>query len=120
MFETSGLREPLAQLREWGTVSREHRQSFSGQLFDPACEPPTSALRARSTTISITCLNDGLAHDVPDAQLAAAANARAGCYIAVCGHSVTAASLVEPDGKRCPLCEEVHGLSRPQRRRRWL
>jgi hypothetical protein len=101
-------------------VSREHRQSPSGQLFDSACDPRSSALRATSTTISITCLGDGLAHDVPDAQLAAAANDRAGCYIAVCGHSVTAASMVEPDGKKCPLCAEVHGLSRPPRRRRWL
>jgi hypothetical protein len=100
-------------------VSREHRQSPNGQLFDPACEPRSSAARATSTTITITCLNDGLAHDVSDAQLAAAAN-HGGNYIAVCGHVVTAASLVEPDGKRCPLCAEVFGLSRPPRRRRWL
>ena len=52
-------------------------------------------------------------------KLAAAAN-HGGNYIAVCGHVVTAASLVEPDGKRCPLCAEVFGLSRPPRRRRWL
>jgi hypothetical protein len=91
----------------------------NGQLFEPTDSPSTAA-RAASTTISITCLNDGLAHDVPDAQLAAPAADRAGCYIAVCGHVVTAASMVEPDGKRCPLCAEVYGMSRPQRRRRWL
>jgi hypothetical protein len=99
-------------------VGREHRQPLGGQLFDP-CDPRTAAARAASTTISMTCLNDGLAHDVSDAQLAAA-NGSSGNYIAVCGHVVTAASLVEPDGKRCPLCDEVHGLNRPQRRRRWL
>jgi hypothetical protein len=101
-------------------VSREHRQPPHGQLFDPADPNASTAARAASTTISITCLNDGMAHDVPDAQLAAPAADRAGCYIAVCGHVVTAASMVEPDGKRCPLCAEVFGMSRPQRRRRWL
>ena len=100
-------------------MSREHWQSPSGQLFDP-CNPRSGASRSASTTISITCLNDGLAHDVPDAQLAAAAHSGAGSYIAVCGHVVTAASMVEPDGKKCPLCSEVFGLSRPPRRRRWL
>lgn len=98
-------------------MSREHRQSPNGQLFDATAAPP---VRAPSTTISITCLTDGLAHDVPDAQLAAPAADRAGCYIAVCGHVVTAASMVEPDGKRCPLCAEVWGMNRPKNRRRWL
>ena len=100
-------------------MSREHRQLPNGQLFEPT-DASSAAARAASTTISITCLNDGLAHDVPDAQLAAPAADRAGCYIAVCGHVVTAASMVEPDGKRCPLCAEVYGMSRTQRRRRWL
>jgi hypothetical protein len=104
---------------EWGTVSREHRQRPHGQLFDGS-DARSAALRAPSTTIRITCLSDGMAHDVPDAQLAAAANDRAGCYIAVCGHVVTAASMVEPDGKRCPLCDEVFGLNRPPRRRRFF
>jgi hypothetical protein len=119
VFETSGPSRLAGTAAEWGTVSREHRQSPSGQLFDP-CNPRSGASRAASTTISITCLNDGLAHDVPDAQLAAVATGPAGSYIAVCGHVVTASSLVEPDGKRCPLCAEVFGLGRPQRRRRWL
>lgn len=105
-------------------MSREHRQSPRGQLFDAASgdsrPPAPPVIRPPSTTIRITCLTDGLAHDVPDAQLAAAANDRAGCYIAVCGHVVTAASMVEPDGKRCPLCAEVFGLSRPPRRRRFF
>jgi hypothetical protein len=118
VFETSGQRL-AGRAAEWGTVSREHRQSPSGQLFDP-CDPRSPAARAASTTISITCLNDGLAHDVPDAQLAAAATGPGGNYIAVCGHVVTAASLVEPDGKRCSLCAEVFGMGRPPRRRRWL
>jgi len=100
-------------------VSREHRQPSHGALFDPSTGG-SAPMRVVSTTISITCLNDGMAHDVSDGQLAAAANDRAGSYIAVCGHVVTAASMVEPDGKRCPLCAEVYGLSRPQRRRRWF
>jgi hypothetical protein len=104
---------------EWGTVSREHRRSHS-PLFDPADARSSVPIRPASTTIRITCLNDGLAHDVPDAQLAAAANDRAGCYIAVCGHVVSAASMVEPDGKHCPLCAEVFGLNRPPRRRRFF
>jgi hypothetical protein len=102
---------------EWGTVSREHRQSWAGQVFGATGDAP---VRLPSSTIRITCLTDGMAHDVSDAQLAAAANDRAGCYIAVCGHVVTAASMVEPDGKRCPLCDEVFGLNRPQRRRRFF
>ena len=103
-------------------MSRDHRQPPNGQLSDSSIGArPCPPVRPSSTTISITCLNDGMAHDVPDAQLAAAAHDRAGCYIAVCGHVVTAASMVEPDGKRCPLCAEVFGLSRPvTRRRRWI
>ncbi|MCO1659142.1 hypothetical protein [Pseudonocardia humida] len=103
-------------------MSREHRQSPRGQLFDASINDARqpAPIRPPSTTIRITCLTDGLAHDVPDAQLAAAANDRAGCYIAVCGHVVTAASMVEPDGKRCSLCDEVFGLNRPPRRRRFF
>ena len=58
---------------------------------------PRPAVR---TTVSITCLSDGRAHAVPDEQIAAAQ----GRYQALCGHWVTAASLVEPDGAPCPAC----------------
>jgi hypothetical protein len=68
---------------------------------------------ASPTTVTITCLNDGLAHDVTDVQLAVGTD-RAGCFVAICGHLVVAGSLVEPDGRRCRLCTEVFVLNRPQ------
>jgi hypothetical protein len=51
-------------------------------------------------TISITCQDDGRAHDVPDEQLAEAQ----GRYRALCGHWVTAGSMAQPDGVPCPAC----------------
>jgi len=56
------------------------------------------------TTITITCAVDGRAHDVPDAQIAGPQADRRGRYVAVCGHVVTAASMIEPEGAPCPLC----------------
>jgi hypothetical protein len=56
------------------------------------------------TTVTITCTVDGRAHDVPDVQIAGPQADRQGRYVAVCGHVVTAASMIEPEGTRCPLC----------------
>ena len=75
---------------------------------------------APPTTVSITCLNDGLAHDVRDTELSGPLGTRAGCYSAVCGHLVVAGSMVEPEGRPCPLCLEIRGRGRPQARRRWV
>ena len=55
-------------------------------------------------TVSVTCLADGRAHDVPDVQLAAPELAHRGRYRALCGHLVTAAAMIEPDGAPCPFC----------------
>ena len=51
-------------------------------------------------TISITCQDDGHAHDVPDEELAETQ----GRYRALCGHWVTAGSMSQPDGAPCPAC----------------
>jgi hypothetical protein len=52
----------------------------------------------------ITCTVDGRAHAVPDVQIAGPQADRRGRYVAVCGHVVTAASMIEPEGAPCPLC----------------
>ena len=56
------------------------------------------------TTVVITCMLDGRAHAVPDVQVAGPQADRRGRYVALCGHVVTAASMVEPEGAPCPLC----------------
>jgi hypothetical protein len=62
------------------------------------------ARRGESATITVTCAIDGRAHDVPDVQIAGPQADRRGRYVAVCGHVVTAASMIEPEGAPCPLC----------------
>jgi hypothetical protein len=56
------------------------------------------------TTVTITCIVDGRAHQVPDVQIAGPQSDRRGRYVAVCGHVVTATSMIEPEGAPCPLC----------------
>ncbi len=69
--------------------------------------------RARSfagadrTTVSITCVVDGRAHQVPDLQLGTPEADGRGRYRALCGHLVTAAALAAPDGAPCPSCPAV-------------
>ena len=58
---------------------------------------------SHTPTVTITCAVDGHAHDVPDVQIAGP-QADRGRYVAVCGHVVTAASMIEPEGAPCPLC----------------
>lgn len=74
------------------------------------------------TTVSVTCLHDGRAHDVPDAELASRAATAAGYYLAVCGHLVAAAPMVEPGGAPCARCVELGGPPASERstRRRIL
>lgn len=55
-------------------------------------------------TVVITCIVDGRAHAVPEVQLAGPQANRRGRYVAVCGHMVTAAPMIEPEGAPCPLC----------------
>ncbi|MFC4949947.1 hypothetical protein [Pseudonocardia sp. GCM10023141] len=64
------------------------------------------------TTVSVTCLNDGRAHAVFDAELAGSSSRGGGYYRAVCGHMVTPAPMVEPDGKPCPHCVEAYSERR--------
>ncbi len=63
-----------------------------------------SPSRREVPTVTITCIRDGRAHHVPDAQIAGPQADGAGRYVAVCGHVVTAAAMVEPEGAPCPLC----------------
>jgi hypothetical protein len=63
-----------------------------------------SSRRGGVTTVTITCIVDGRAHEVPDVQIAGPQADRRGRYVAVCGHVVTAASMIEPEGAPCPLC----------------
>ena len=58
-------------------------------------------------TITVTCSIDSRAHEVPDAELAAAAQRSDGRYQALCGHRVAAAPMVEPDGQPCLLCTAI-------------
>ncbi len=53
--------------------------------------------------IAVTCLDDGHTHAVADVELTNGA-ARSGRYPAVCGHVVTAAPMVAPEGSPCPDC----------------
>jgi hypothetical protein len=66
-------------------------------------------------TVPITCITDGLTHDVPDTELAAGASKRNGTYLAICGHVVAAAAMVEPEGEPCALCAELWDLNRQRR-----
>ena len=58
-------------------------------------------------TITVTCSIDSRAHEVPDAELAAATRRADGHYQALCGHMVAAAPMVEPDGQPCLLCTAI-------------
>jgi hypothetical protein len=53
--------------------------------------------------VTITCARDGSAH-VPDVQIVGPQADGAGRYVAVCGHVVTTAAMVEPQDATCPLC----------------
>jgi hypothetical protein len=63
--------------------------------------------------VSVTCISDGRAHDVPDTEL----TQRSGYYSALCGHVVAAAPMVAPEGAPCPLCAEVWDVSHGRQRR---
>jgi hypothetical protein len=58
-------------------------------------------------TVTVTCVADGRAHRVLDVEIATEVTRRDGFYQALCGHRVAAASMVEPDGRPCPLCTEM-------------
>jgi hypothetical protein len=67
------------------------------------------------STISVTCVMDGRCHSVPDEELAIGIAHRGGQYSAVCGHIVTPAPMVAPDGELCPVCAERDASHRSRR-----
>jgi hypothetical protein len=67
-------------------------------------------------TITVTCCVDSRAHEVPDAELAAASVRSDGHYQALCGHMIAAAPMVEPDGQPCLLCAAIRERTSPPRR----
>ena len=67
-------------------------------------------------TITVTCCVDSRAHEVPDAELAEAARRLDGYFQALCGHRITAASMVEPDGQPCLLCAAIRERTTAPRR----
>jgi hypothetical protein len=62
------------------------------------------ARRGPLDTVAVTCVTDGRSHAVREVLLAAPPAHLGGRHQAVCGHLVTPASLVAPDGKPCRLC----------------
>jgi hypothetical protein len=72
--------------------------------------------RFAADTITVTCSVDSRAHEVPDAELAAAARRSDGHYQALCGHMVAAAPMVEPDGQPCLLCTAIIERTKATRR----
>ncbi|GAA0898814.1 hypothetical protein GCM10009559_62060 [Pseudonocardia zijingensis] len=85
-----------------GTVSRPRGQTRPLGIAD-------------SATISVTCVMDGRCHSVPDEELAIGIAHRGGQYSAVCGHVVTPAPMVAPDGDLCPHCAERDSSHRSRR-----
>lgn len=82
---------------------------------------PESSEFDGGSTVSVTCVADGRCHAVPDAELAIGVTERSGHYAAVCGHMITPAPMVAPDGEACRACAEHdagHRRRRGLRRRR--
>jgi hypothetical protein len=77
-------------------------------------------VRTAVATVSVTCIADGRAHAVRDTEIASSTSYQSGYYSAVCGHVVTPASMVAPDGELCRGCAErdaSHGRRRRERHR---
>lgn len=76
-------------------------------------EPDTGPI----VTVTVTCVSDGHSHAVPDTELSALTSG-SGFYRAVCGHVVTAAPMVAPEGMPCRQCDEAREVkaARPSRR----
>ena len=70
--------------------------------------------------MSVTCISDGRAHAVRDTEIASSTSYQSGYYAAVCGHVVTPASMVAPDGELCRVCADrdaSHERRRTERHR---
>ena len=67
-----------------------------------------------SSTVSVTCVGDRCTHEVREIDLAPAA--RQGRYPTLCGQTITAASMAEPELRRCPRCSELRDDDEAPRR----
>ena len=83
---------------------------MSRPRWQPAFPEPVGDL-----TVSVTCVADGRSHAVHDAELAIGATQRSGYYAAICGHLITPAPMVAPDGELCPTCADRDASHRRRR-----
>ena len=58
-----------------------------------------------AATVPVTCSVDARTHEVREIDIVPAA--RQGRYPTLCGETITAASMAEPDVRRCPRCTEL-------------
>jgi hypothetical protein len=65
-------------------------------------------------TVSVTCAVSAKTHEVREDDLVPAA--RAGRFPTLCGETIMAASMAEPDERRCPRCIELLGDDMVERR----
>lgn len=61
--------------------------------------------------IAVMCVDDGRTHTVPDVEMTSGA-ATTGRYRALCGHVVTAAPMVAPNGAPCVECRAAESAPR--------
>lgn len=80
--------------------------------------PASHASMSRTSTIPLTCVQDGCCHLVGDDQMAAGRRARTGRFLALCGYTVTAAPMVYPAGRPCAECAAQPAPSSGDRARR--
>lgn len=78
----------------------------------------TAEASSAVVTVAVTCRLDSRSHAVPDTELTRTAAADTGRYQAICGHVVSPASLVAPDGKPCDACSVAAPASGAKSRRR--
>jgi hypothetical protein len=97
------------------------RDTSTSPAATPVPVPVAVPLPQRDTgpivTVTVTCVHDGHSHAVPDTELTSM-TAGSGYYRAVCGHVVTAAPMVAPEGDPCPHCDESREAKTSPRTRR--
>lgn len=93
------VRRPMARLAG--------RSVMSGGATDPT---------AGCDLVTLTSVIDSRAHIVTDVELSSPPALQMGRYEALCGHLIAPAPMVEPDGTRCPRCEELGRVGRPAER----
>lgn len=78
---------------------------------------PAAVLLRSPSTISVTCVVDGKAHEITDHAMTVGHTARTGIYYALCGHRVMPAPLVAPAVAACRNClANLSAGHRPERR----